>query len=175
MSQGHKANSGSRHNGEHKPLFSLISLRFLLYVIPCAVVLRLIRALLGEPALATVISRIILHETWHLHGRARTTRLRRPQSEPLVSQPLHVHRLPASRVVTTAIRPSEKARRDEQRIRLILPSEKAKHFSPWGLTVIHRTARRANQLHSNMMATNQEMPLQSVSTTKWSCSRSRTK
>src|SRR6202008_201615 len=59
--------------------------------LPCAVVLRLIRALPGEPALATVISRIILHETWHLHGRARTTRLRRPQSEPLVSQPLHVH------------------------------------------------------------------------------------
>jgi hypothetical protein len=39
---------------------------------------------------------------------ARTTRLCRPRSVPLVSQHLHVHRIPASRVVTTAIRPSEK-------------------------------------------------------------------
>jgi hypothetical protein len=37
MSQGHKANSGSRHNSEHKPPFVLILLSFLLYVIPCAI------------------------------------------------------------------------------------------------------------------------------------------
>ena len=39
---------------------------------------------------------------------ARTTRLRRPRHVPLVSQHVRVHRIPASRVVTTAIRPSEK-------------------------------------------------------------------
>jgi hypothetical protein len=38
---------------------------------------------------------------------ARTTRLRRPRSAPLVNRHLRVHRIPASRVVTSAIRPSE--------------------------------------------------------------------
>jgi hypothetical protein len=33
-------------------------------------------------------------KTWRLHGRARTTRLGRPQSAPLVSRPLRVHRIP---------------------------------------------------------------------------------
>ena len=37
----------------------------------------------------------------------------------LVGQHLHVHRIPASRVVTSAIRPSEKARRDTDALRQI--------------------------------------------------------
>src|SRR5579883_441258 len=39
---------------------------------------------------------------------ARTTRLRRTQRPPLVGQRPHVHRIPASRLVTSAKRPSGK-------------------------------------------------------------------
>ena len=101
--------------------------------------LRLIRALPGEPAFATVVGAMRKHrrQLKRLHRRARTTRLRRPQREPLVSRPLHVHRIPASRFVTTAIRPSQ-ARRDEPTIQLIPPSEKRKYFSVGVLTGILR-------------------------------------
>jgi hypothetical protein len=35
-----------------------------------------------------------LSPTWRLQGRARTTQFRRPQDAPLVSQHIHVHRIP---------------------------------------------------------------------------------
>jgi hypothetical protein len=74
--------------------------------LPCAVVLRLIRTLPGEPAFATVASPIIsprsLAPAW-----ARQDHTTSPYAKaPLVSQRAYVHRIPASRVVTTAIRPS---------------------------------------------------------------------
>jgi hypothetical protein len=74
--------------------------------LPCAVVLRLIRTLPGEPAFATVASPIIgprsLAPAW-----ARQDHTTSPYAKAqLVSQRAHVHRIPASRVVTTAIRPS---------------------------------------------------------------------
>ena len=58
--------------------------------------LRLIRDLLGEPALATVARAKLLSSAraWRVHGRARTTRLRRPRMMPLVNRHIPVHRVP---------------------------------------------------------------------------------
>jgi hypothetical protein len=98
--------------------------------------LRLIRTLLGEPSRLPPSPQRSFSASLGLSARprgARTTRLRRPRMAPLVSQRPHVHRIPASRVVTTAIRPSA-SRRDEPTIQLIRPYEKQKYFCARGLT-----------------------------------------
>ena len=58
--------------------------------------LRLIGALPGEPAFATVISAMRKHHRRlkRLHGRARTTRLRRPRPCRSSFGTAHVHRIP---------------------------------------------------------------------------------
>ena len=94
--------------------------------IPCAVVYGLLRTLPGEPAFATVAR--AMHQmhrlrTWRLHGRARTTRLRRPRSyrsSSIHPRPPH----PASHFVTIAIRPSS-SRRDAPKLQVICPTAQA--------------------------------------------------
>jgi hypothetical protein len=98
--------------------------------LPCAVVLRLICALPGEPSrLPPSSPRASRSRELSARPRgARTTQFRRPRQVPLVSQHHRVHRIPASRVVTTAIRPSAK-RRDAQTIRQIRNSENRNIFT----------------------------------------------
>ena len=81
--------------------------------------LRLIRALLGEPcrlppSSAAMRSASAGQLDASLWG-ARTTRFRSSVNSALVSQRFHVHRIPASHVVTIAMRPSW-VRRDARRI-----------------------------------------------------------
>jgi hypothetical protein len=68
-------------------------------------------------------------------------------SVPLVSQRIHVHRIPRPTFVTFAIAPLQ-SRRDEENIALILDFEKPKYFCNEGLTgICRRRPGRANQLH----------------------------
>jgi hypothetical protein len=77
--------------------------------LPCAAVLRLIGALLGEPSrLPPSPARCVERITRELGARSlgRQDHTTSPSAKaPLVSQRPCVHRIPASRVVTTAIRP----------------------------------------------------------------------
>ncbi len=78
--------------------------------LPCAVVLRLICALPGEPSRlppSPPRSFSASLETWRqISGAPGPHDFVVRKGSPLVSQRPHVHRIPASRVVTTAIRPS---------------------------------------------------------------------
>ena len=65
--------------------------------LPRTVVYGLFRALPGEPACLPPSPSQDLWSpatTWRLHGRTRTTRLRRPRTVPHVYRPVPVHRIP---------------------------------------------------------------------------------
>jgi hypothetical protein len=89
--------------------------------LPCAVVYDLLRALLGEPACCHRHLREAhaCSKTWRLHGRARTTRLRRPRKAPLVDRPLRVRRIPP-RVRDDASAPRAEAGRTHRTLFYIL-------------------------------------------------------
>ena len=76
--------------------------------LPCAVVYGLLRALPGEPAFATVIGAMRFPHLANLApASARQDHTTWPSAMvPLVDRHIRVHRIPASRVVTIAIRPS---------------------------------------------------------------------
>ena len=115
--------------------------------LPCAVVLRLIRTLLGEPfRLPPSSARCEQHHRRFSAGLrgARTTRLRRPHRCRSSVRHIRVHRIPASRLVTTAIRPSA----GEAGCRCIYAKTeilKSEIFLRVRVDRISRAARRANQ------------------------------
>jgi len=89
--------NGSRHNDGHNTHLALMLLMFLRQNIPCAVVLRLIRALLGEPSDVTVAGRDASASLACLTlARVRQDHTISPYaSAPLVERHLSVHRIPA--------------------------------------------------------------------------------
>jgi hypothetical protein len=104
--------------------------------IPCAMVLRLIRALPGVPGLIASVTREIVHGLDPSVGRSgpRDFAVRVDAARlPAPTRPSH----PAPTSVTIAIRPSDRVRNAEK-LRLICASDKAKYFWIWGWT------RRAN-------------------------------
>ena len=76
--------------------------------LPCAVVLRLIRDLPGEPCRLPPSPRCACASSALRQPLGRQDHTISPYASlPLVNRHIRVHRLPASRVVTSAIRPSE--------------------------------------------------------------------
>ena len=118
--------------------------------LPCAVVLRLIGALPGEPAFATVIFAKLLSYPRELSACMGAPGPHDFAVRECATRQLAPSRPPHPRLTFRDDRdtPLLKARRDDRNIRLILPSEKRKYFYARGLTRIRGAGPAGKSLAS---------------------------